>query len=110
MRAEDYAKLLDDLEQELTVGARSVGILGLTGITLRLLESLTAIGLRAAVTAVYVSEALAGQASQLCVPVLSVKELAQERHDMLVIAADAEKEDLILSALPYVQGTPKVVV
>lgn len=110
MRAEDYAKLLEDLEYELNAGARSVAILGLTSTTLRLLASLAATGLQSAVTAVYVSEALACQASLLCVPVLSFKELTEEHHDVLVVAADTEKEDLILGALPYVQGTPKVVV
>jgi hypothetical protein len=57
MRDEDYAKLREDLKQELTRGARSVGILGFTATTLRLLASLAPCGLLAAVEAVYTPEA-----------------------------------------------------
>lgn len=109
MRVEDYTKLLEDLEDELTAGARSVAILGLTPTTMRLLASLAAIGVQGAVSAVYAPEALANQAIQLGVPVSPFKELTQAQHDVVVVAADAEKEDLILEALPYIQGAPKVV-
>jgi hypothetical protein len=40
MHADDYAKLLEDLEHELLHGARSVAVLGLTTVALRLLASL----------------------------------------------------------------------
>ncbi len=110
MRAEDYAKLQEDLEYELCAGARSVAILGLTSTTLRVLASLAATGLQAAVSAVFVPEAFADGSVSLRVPVLSFKELTERRHDVIVIAADAEKEDLILGALPYIQGAPKIIV
>lgn len=110
MRAEDYTKLQEDLEFELNVGARSIAILGLTSTTLRLLASLATTGLVSAVSAVYVPEAFIEYPSSLCVPVLSFKELVEERPDVLVVADDTEKEDLILGALPYVQGTPKIVI
>ncbi len=111
MRAEDYAKLLEDLEQELTSGARSVGILGFTGTTLRLLASLAPCGLMVAVEAVYVPEVDQGETSPLLpVPLRPFKALAEARPDVLVVAADDDKEDLLLAALPFVQGTPKVIV
>lgn len=110
MRAEDYDKLLEDLEQEITAGAQSVGILGLTGVTLRLLRSLSPMGVLAD-TAVYAPEALSGQVSpSLCVPVMPLKGLTQVNHDVLVAAVDDEKEDLLLDSLPYIQGTPKIIV
>lgn len=36
--------------------------------------------------------------------------LSGERHDVLVVAADDEKEDLLRAALPYIQNTPTVIV
>jgi O-methyltransferase len=111
MRARDYAKLLEDLEIELTSGARSVGILGLSRITLRLLASLAPSGLAAAVKAVYVPEAAHDKTDRLLsVPLRSLTALAETRHDVLAVAADEDKEDLLLAALPFIQGTPKVIV
>lgn len=109
MRAEDYGKLLEDLEQELTAGARSIGIIGLTGVTLRLLASLAPTGVLAD-AAVYAPEAPVGQASpSLCVPLRPLKSLTQVDHDVLVVAADDEKENLLLESLPFMQGTPKII-
>lgn len=111
MRAEDCAKLLDDLEHELTHGARSVGILGLTTATLRLLAALAPSGLLAAVAAVYAPEAAQEDVGPpLCVALRPFPALAEARHDVLVVAADEDKEDLLLAALPFVQGAPKVIV
>lgn len=110
MHADDYAKLLEDLERELAAGARSVAIVAYTGITVRLLASMAAAGLQAAVTAIYVPQVPGSEAGLPCVPVRSFKELTEARHDVLVLAADDDKEDLLLGALPYVQGTPKVLV
>lgn len=109
MRAEDYGKLLEDLEQELTAGARSIGIIGLTSVTLRLLASLAPAGVLAD-AAVYAPEAPAGQANpSLCVPLRPLKGLTQVDHDVLVVATDNEKEDLLLESLPFMQGTPKII-
>lgn len=111
MRAEDYAKLSEDLERELMAGARSVAILGLTSTALRLLASLTVTGLQAVLTGVYAPTALTETVNPpLSVPLLPVKSLAEVNHDVIVVAADEEKEDLLLDALPYVQGAPKVLV
>jgi hypothetical protein len=110
MYAEDYAKLLEDLEQELTAGTCSAGILGLTSVTLRLLARLAPTGLLADLT-VYAPETPVGQANpSLCVPLMPLKALAQVDHDVLVVAADDDKEDLLLEALPFIQGTPKIIV
>jgi O-methyltransferase len=55
-------------------------------------------------------QARPGEAQGLCVPVRSFKELTGTGHDVLVVATDEDKEDLLLAALPFVQGTPKVLV
>jgi hypothetical protein len=109
MRAEDYAELLEDLESELAGGARSIGILGLTATTLQLLASLAPSGLLAAVGAVY-ADVDENASLPLSVPICSFRALAAAHHDVLVVASDEDKEDLLLAALPFVQGTPKVIV
>lgn len=110
MRAEDYAKLLEDLEHEILLGARSVGVLGLTPVTLRLLASLAQSGLVSVVGAVYLSEVDGTATLPLSVPTRPFEALTQTRHDVLVVAADDEKEELLNAALPYIRETPKVIV
>lgn len=110
MRAEDYAKLLEDVEREILLGARSIGVLGLTTVTFRLLASLTPSGLVSAVNAVYTVEPDRVVGIPLALPLSKFEALSRNRHDVLVIAADEEKEDLLDTAMPYIQGTPKVIV
>lgn len=108
LHADDFAKLLGDVEREVLEGARSVGILGLTTTTLRIVESLGRSGLLAMVEAVYSAEA--GSSPKLAVPVRAFAELDGSSHTLLVVASDEDKEDLLLAALPYIKGTPKVIV
>ncbi|MGH3765704.1 MAG: TylF/MycF/NovP-related O-methyltransferase [Pseudonocardiaceae bacterium] len=110
MRSNDYAKLLEDLEQEILLGARSIGILGLTETTLRLLASLTPCGLVSTVDAVYAAQLDGIPEIPLPVPSRPIEALVSIHHDVLVVAADETKEELLNTALPYVQGTPKVIV
>ncbi len=110
MQAEDYAKLLDDVEYELCRGARSIGVLGLTPVTIQLLRSLTPSDLAQTVQAVYVSDQDLNVGSSLAAPVRPFEALARAQHDVLVVAADEEKEDLLLQALPHINGAPKVIV
>jgi O-methyltransferase len=110
MRSKDYAKLLEDVEREILLGARSIGILGLTVVTFRILASLTPSGLVSTIGAVYVAKSDGLAEIPLSVPPRPVEALAHNHHDVLVVAADEEKEELLNTALPYVQGTPKVIV
>jgi O-methyltransferase len=112
MRAQDVLKLLEDLEHELLSGARSVGILGLASVTLEILASLAPSGLASTVVAAYVPGGGAAQRNNLplSVPVLPFAALSGDRHDVLVVAADDEKEDLLRAALPYIQNIPTVIV
>jgi O-methyltransferase len=109
MRDEDYAKLLEDTEQELLAGAGPVGVLGLTPVTLRLLASLAPSRLGRAVEAVY-APAADNACPPLSVPVRPFQALSEAKCGVLVVAADVEKEDLLCAALPFITGTPKVVV
>jgi len=110
MRDEDYAKLLEDTQRELLAGAGPIGVLGLTPVALRLLASLAPAGLDRAVAAVYTAQEGDSPGPPLTVPVRSLAALSEAEHRVLVVAADAEKEDLLLAALPHIAGTPKVIV
>lgn len=110
MQVTDYAKLLEDLEYELCKGVRSVGILGLSSVTMQLLRSLAPSGLVQVVQAVYIPAGNRDISSLLVVPVRPFEALTKTQHDVLVVAADAEKEDLLLEALPYIRGIPKIIV
>jgi O-methyltransferase len=110
MRDEDYAKLLEDTQRELLATGGPAGVLGLTPVALRLLASLATAGLDRAVTAIYTQQGSGGSESLLTVPVRPLAALSEAEHRVLVVAADAEKEDLLLAALPHIVGTPNVVV
>lgn len=109
MREEDYRKLRQDLEEEILKGAKSVGVLGLTGVTLQLIESLTSAGLLAVIEAVYTFPSQS-DVSPLPVPVRPFAALGQSTHDLLVVASDEHKEKLLTAALPFVKDAPKVIV
>lgn len=109
MRADDFAKLREDLEHELLHGARSVAVLGLTDVALRLLDALAPSGLVAAVKGIYTAST-GDMPGTLCLPVQPMPELQHADPDVLVVAADDDKQDILLAALPFVQGTPKVIV
>lgn len=111
MQDEDYAKLLEDTESQILGGGGLVGVLGLTPVTLRLLASLGSVGLSRAVEAVYASaEEGSTAAPALSAPVRPLQALRDAKSGVLVVAADAEKEDLLQAALPFISGTPKVIV
>ncbi|MPZ66705.1 MAG: hypothetical protein GEU83_14735 [Pseudonocardiaceae bacterium] len=112
MRPEDFGKLIEDVQHELLSGARSVGILGLTSVTLDLLASLTPSGLVSAVAAAYVPDLDTAQQTNLplSVPIRPFTALSDVRHDVLVVAADEQKEDLLRAALPHIKNTPTVLV
>jgi len=102
MRDEDYARLLEDTQHELLAGVGPVGVLGLTPVTLRLLASLVPAGLDRAVGAVY-APAVPGDCPPLTVPVRPFHALGEAQCGLLVVAADAEKEDLLYAALPFAE-------
>jgi O-methyltransferase len=110
VRDADYEKLVADLEAEILRGAIPVAILGLTPVTLRLLRSLAGCGLSAVVEAVY--DASAGRLGglSLAAPVRPLPDLARSTCEVLVVASDERKEELLEHAVPYLVRTPKVLV
>lgn len=109
MRAGDFAKLREDLEHELFNGACRVGILGLTDVALRLLDGLAISGLIEAVAGIFTATAKE-LPTALRVLVAPMEHLRDASPDVLVVASDEDKQDLLLAALPFIQGTPKVIV
>jgi len=109
MRDEDYAKLLDDTQRELLAGVGPIGVLGLTPVTLRLLASLLPSGLGHPIEAIYAPPAN-GMCPALTVPIKPLQALSDARCGVLVVASDADKEDLLCAALPFIAGAPKVIV
>jgi O-methyltransferase len=108
MHADDFAKLRDDLERELLAGSRRVAVLGLTTVTLRLLDALAASGLVSAVEGVFTTST--APTIELRVPVAPMARLGEKDLDVLVVASDEDKQEILLAALPHIQGTPKVIV
>jgi hypothetical protein len=109
MRADDFAKLREDLEQELIAGARRVGILGLTDVALRLLDGLAVSGLIDAIDGIFTAS-VENLPATMRVPVMTMQGLQHASPDVLVVASDDDKQDLLLAALPHIQGTPRVIV
>ena len=109
MGPEDFAKLLEDTEDQLLRSGVTLGILGLTSTTLRLLDALALSGLAKAVTGVYVPHS-SDVPHAVSVPVLPFAELARETPDVLTVAADEQKQEIVLAALPFIQGAPKLIV
>lgn len=110
MQQNDYNKLIEDVEYEIFTGSRSISILGLTKVTLQILSSLTSVGLVNIVEAIYTDDKAGIVLQNFPIPVRSFEELANVQTDVLVVAADNEKELLIRNALPFIQGVPKIII
>ncbi|MCD0446246.1 TylF/MycF family methyltransferase [Glycomyces sp. A-F 0318] len=106
----DFLKLLSDTEDELLSRPVSVGILGLNHTAARLFGELKIKGLHSRVNAIYQTGAHVGYQPFAEVIVQPIQALGTTEHDVLVVAADREKEELLLEALPYISNTPKVIV
>jgi hypothetical protein len=109
MRADDFAKLREDLEREMFNGAQAVAVLGLTPVALRLLNGLAVSGSIDAIDGIYVTSAEEPPIA-LRVPVVPMERLKLTTPDVVVVASDEDKQELLLAALPHLQGTPKVIV
>lgn len=110
MRTEDFGKLLEDVREVLLDGAQSLAIIGLTPVTMRLIEAMTLSGLSKGIEAVYAEGPQTSAWSLPPVPARPMADLQKAHHDVIVVAADVEKEDLLKAALPHIQGAPKVIV
>lgn len=109
MQPVDVRKLHEDAELEILERGSQLGIIGLSSVTAELVRLLGGAGLDRAVQAVYVSKNALGP-GVLSVPVRPLESLLDDHPDVLVVASDDDKEDLLLQALPYISGTPKIIV
>lgn len=111
MRDEDFAKLIEDIEEAILSGARRAAILGFTVVTTRILSTLASSGLIAAIEGIYVPPAMTiTKLASLPIPVHDIEQLRDAQPDVVIVADDIGKEDLLLAALPHLPSTPKVVV
>lgn len=108
MRSDDFAKLVDDTEREVLATGGRVGILGLTSVTLALLDRFARSGVISAVKGVHASKAPDGV--KLPVPLRSFESLMEEHYDIVVVASDEDKEVLLTQALPYFTNAPRMIV
>lgn len=110
MKDGDFLQLEEDTTAAILRGEAPVAILGLTPVAIRLIERLQAGSMLHAVRAVFdPSPARAGGVLRV-VPVLPLEALADEDIGTLVVAADAEKEDLLVAAVPHLRCVPKVII
>jgi O-methyltransferase len=100
---------MEDLELHALNGEVPIAIVGLTATTLRIVERLTQSGLINATSGVYVPS---GKKTDipLVASIFEVAALQDHEYALVVIADDEAKEELLTSALPYITGTPKVIV
>lgn len=114
MDERDFDELVSDLRTELAHGVRRIGILGLTSVVPRLLSALADDLGPDLVAGVFAPLPDLGGDDDgrppLRVPIRPLADLASTDLDVLVVAADVGKEDLLLAALPYLRRTPKVLV
>lgn len=104
----DLTHLLADIEHEILSGARDVAVLGLTTTTLDIVERLKSRGLFEAVRAIHARKDPGTVTWD--VPVLPIESLIDHHYDVVVVASDEDKEDLLLDAVPYLSGAPKMLV
>jgi O-methyltransferase len=105
----DFEVLVTDTRKLLGGQERDVGVLGLTEVALDLVTRLQGCGLGSCVSAIYAIDNTTRTAFS-GVPVRPISKLAERQHELLIVAADAEKEEILWAAKPFVVGVPDVVI
>jgi hypothetical protein len=100
----DLEKLADDVETEVLRRGARWAIVGATQTTLRLLDRLQTLVHLHGIPPIY------GANDAHLPSVQPLRSLADAEYDVLAIAEDSGKEALIADALPYMIGTPKLVI
>lgn len=108
MSAADVALLLETLKQEISVRpmADRVGILGVGPAAYDVMAWLSAAGMAERLTGIYDPTAVPDQAPG-CRP---VEALAADRPNVLVVASDKRKEELIEAALPHIDAGVRLLI
>ena len=108
MRVEDYTKMLSEISEVILAGASSIGIVGLTPVATQLVRDLRALGLESAISGIF-AERMNGVRDVGGIPVLAIAELELVQLDVLVIAEDRRKEDLLRLAVHSLQNCPRII-
>ena len=105
------SQILDMLKSELAKrpSAARIAIVGHTAASYDIVGSILAIGAGPQLLGVYAD---GGRASATSAPVLPkpLEQLAQDVPEIVVIAADAEKEELLEAAVPYLRADTRIVI
>jgi O-methyltransferase len=105
----DYSQLWTDVEAALLSNCRSAAILGLTPVTVRLVSGLMSTGLSPLVHAIYVERESTTALQELgTIPIHPMRRISRAAHDLLIVASDERKEDLLRQVLPFVTDLPRV--
>lgn len=109
MRPEHFSELVKETKEQLSLGKRTA-ILGLTSVTDRVIRSLRRDRLLKRVQAIYDATAKGDGQRHFGVPLRPLELLREFKPDVLVVASDDRKEDLLRDAIPYICGTPKIII
>jgi O-methyltransferase len=100
----DLEKVAADVEDEVLRTGASWAVIGDTPTTIRILERLQTLIARTEAPPIYATTNPGIPGTR------PLDTLADTEYDMLVIAEDQDKEAIIAAALPFIRGTPKLVV
>ena len=109
MNEKDFKNLLADTNRALLDG-QICSILGLTEVTIRLLNSLDPSCLIQSFDGIYINDVSKKNLPKLSLPIKNIQDLAKSECQALVVAEDDGKEDLIEMALPYLAESAKIII
>jgi O-methyltransferase len=107
MQDVDYVKLRDECFAAIVAGKERLAVLGVTPTTIRLIGDLRTAGLEYRVVGVYSADERTSSIGD--VPLQHLVRLTADSPDLIVVATDIDKEDLIQAALPYIRGIPRLI-
>lgn len=106
MERTGFPKLLEDALESACDG-KSLCVLGATDWAQRLLTALREAGFQDSVRGVFGTHPPEATLDVALQPLIALQDMEAE---VLVVAEDAYKEQLLRDALPYIKGTPKIIV
>lgn len=104
----DFRGLLEEVRKSLAAGS-TIALLGRTGVCDQLIIELGEHRQLSGIEAVY-CDAQEDPGAADGIRFLPLSRLSQSKADVLVVAHDVRKEELLWAALPHISGCPKVVI
>jgi O-methyltransferase len=102
-------ELWEELEDEVSAGAK-VAILGATSTTVGLVNLLSEAGSRDAIVGVFSPSTAESARLPDGVQVRPIADLQQSLPDLIVVADDVHKEELLEAAIPHIVGLPRILI